>query len=214
MRTKASWILGSLAALGWFGQVAQAGGNWSVGVSVGGPGYYHRPCYGPGFGYGYGFYSYPVYRPYPVVVAPAPVYVAPAPVVVQQAPVVQPSYSAPPPAYEAPTPRPLPTSVTQVSATRQIDADRYLQQLASPDESVRVDSVMQLGRMRSERSIDPLAATLSGDRSPAVRDAAAKALGLIGSTKALPALQQASQVDSSNDVRRSAQYAIDVIQTR
>jgi len=59
-----------------------------------------------------------------------------------------------------------------------------------------------------------LAATLAGDQSPAVRDAAARALGLIGSTKGLPALQRAAQVDNDRDVRRSAQFAVEVIQSK
>jgi HEAT repeat protein len=59
-----------------------------------------------------------------------------------------------------------------------------------------------------------LAATLAGDRSPVVRESAARALGLIGSAQALPALQRAAQADSDRDVRRSAQFAVEVIQTR
>ena len=53
--------------------------------------------------------------------------------------------------------------------------------MASADQRTRSDSVAKLGKLRSTRAIDPLAATLSGDRSPAVREAAARALGLIGS---------------------------------
>jgi HEAT repeat protein len=60
--------------------------------------------------------------------------------------------------------------------------------------------------------VDPLAATLAGDRSPAVRDAAARALGLIASPQALPALERAAQADADRDVRRSAQFAVEVIQ--
>jgi HEAT repeat protein len=46
-----------------------------------------------------------------------------------------------------------------------------------------------------------------------VREAAARALGLIGSSAALPALQQAASTDSDHDVRHSARFAIDVIQS-
>ena len=42
----------------------------------------------------------------------------------------------------------------------------------------------------------------------------ARALGLIGSSKALPALQRAAQADSDRDVRHSAQFAAEVVQTR
>ena len=60
---------------------------------------------------------------------------------------------------------------------------------------------MELGRTKSERALDPLAATLAGDRSPVVRDAAARALGLIASPKALPALTHAAQADTDRDER-------------
>jgi HEAT repeat protein len=73
---------------------------------------------------------------------------------------------------------------------------------------------VQLGKLHDPRAIDPLAATLSGDRSPVVRESAARALGLIGSPGALPALQHAAQTDSDHDVRRSAQFAAEVIQNR
>lgn len=59
-----------------------------------------------------------------------------------------------------------------------------------------------------------LAATLAGDASPAVREEAAEALRLLGSPAALPALQRAAQLDSSHDVRRTAQFAIDIILSR
>jgi HEAT repeat protein len=67
--------------------------------------------------------------------------------------------------------------------------------------------------MKSERAIDPLAATLAGDRSAAVREAAARALGLIGSAKALPALRAAALNDNDRDVRHSAEFAVEVVQT-
>ena len=38
-------------------------------------------------------------------------------------------------------------------------------------------------------------------------------IGLIGSPRALTALTYAAQADSDRDVRRSAQFAVDVIQT-
>jgi HEAT repeat protein len=86
--------------------------------------------------------------------------------------------------------------------------------LADADERVRSDSVMQLGRLKATQAVDPLAATLAGDRSATVREAAARALGLIGSPSAMPALQRAAQSDNDRDVRRSAQFAVEVIQTR
>jgi HEAT repeat protein len=73
---------------------------------------------------------------------------------------------------------------------------------------------MSLGRLKAERAVDPLAATLAGDRSPAVRDAAARALGLVGSPRGLTALKYAAQADSDRDVRHSAQFAVEIIQSR
>lgn len=173
------------------------GGGWSVGIGIGAPLYY-RP---------WPLYDYYYYRPYPVYVAPPPpIIVQPAPVI-QQAPVVQPA-----PAYQAPAPTPL-TSRSQ-STVEPAGIDHHLQMLTNPDDHVRADSVMQLGRLKAQRAIDPLAATLTGDRSPAVREAAARALGLIGASQALPALQHAAQSDSDHDVRRSAQFAVEVIQSR
>jgi HEAT repeat protein len=99
------------------------------------------------------------------------------------------------------------------TASSPVDEDRYLRQLADPDERVRTDSVMQLGRMRSTRAVEPLTATLAGDRSPAVREASARALGLIGSQRALTALKRAVVADNDRDVRQSCQFSIDVIQT-
>jgi hypothetical protein len=185
------------AVLGVFlvGSAAQAG--WGVGIRIGVP-VYAPPCY--------------YYRPYPVYYVPPPVVVQPVP-----APVLVPAPVAAQPVYPAPAVQPAsqaqtaaaPPQVVAVSAT---DVNRHLQLLADPDERVRADSVMQLGRAKVTQAVDPLAATLAGDRSPAVREAAARALGLIGSPKALTALQNAALADSDRDVRHSAQFAMDVIQ--
>lgn len=178
------------------------GSGWSIGIGVGAP--YYRPYYP--------YYPYPYYyRPY------YPVVVAPPPVIVQQPPIIQ-QVPAPasPPVYQAPAPTPLPapTATRAVSASEPAGVDQCLQMLSNNSESVRADNVMQLGRMKATRAIDPLAATLSGDQSPVVREAAARALGLIGSPAALTALQHAAQADSDHDVRRSAQFAVEVIQSR
>ncbi|HEV3256221.1 MAG TPA: HEAT repeat domain-containing protein [Gemmataceae bacterium] len=188
--------VGTLALLGLSGHQAQAGhGHWGVGINIGGP-----VCYHP-WGWDYGYY----YRPYPV-------YVAPPPVIIQSAPVLQPVPVAQP-VYQAPPPRPVVAQAPPAADGSEADVERHLQLLADPDERVRADSVMQLGRMRAQRAVDPLAATLAGDRSPTVRDAAARALGLIGSPQAIPALQRAAQADNDRDVRHSAQFAIDVVQS-
>jgi HEAT repeat protein len=92
--------------------------------------------------------------------------------------------------------------------------EQNLQRLRDRDERVRADAAVQLGRLRAERAVDPLAATLAGDSSPVVREAAARGLGLIGSVKGLAALRRAAQVDGDRDVRHSAMFAVDVIQAR
>ncbi len=209
-------LLGILVLAGPTGTAAQAGhGVFALGVNIGvpAPGYYYRPYY-----YGY---PYPVYTPYPVY---SPVVVQPAPVV-QPVPAYTPSYSAPSP-EPAPLPSPASTSTTPVPRLTPVaqtpavvvsqsgDVNRHLQQLANADERVRADSAVQLGRLHAMQAVDPLAATLAGDRSPAVREAAARALGLLGSAQALPALQRAAQVDADRDVRRSAQFSMEVIQSR
>lgn len=169
--------------------------GWGVGIHVGAPFYFH-PWY-PSCTY--------YYQPYPV-------YVAPAPVVVQAAPVVQPV-----PAFQT-APPPSAPAVRQAYAAQVVDAQaeisRNLSLLSDPSENTRAESVLQLGRLRAEQAVDPLAATLAGDRSPLVREAAARALGLIGSPRALPALQRAAQADADRDVRHSSQFALDVIQAR
>ncbi|HXG11712.1 MAG TPA: HEAT repeat domain-containing protein [Gemmataceae bacterium] len=189
--------LAALALLGTAGP-ALAGGFWSFGVRIGVP-VYPGPCCG------YGFHCW---RPYAVYVQPAPVIIQPAPVV-QEVPVVQPVYRA-----AAPAPTVTPPPPAAVPNERQSDIQQNLQRLSDPDERVRAEAALQLGRLRAQRAVDPLAATLAGDASPAVREAAARGLGLIGSPRALPALRRAAQADSDRDVRHSAMFAIDVIQAR
>jgi HEAT repeat protein len=73
---------------------------------------------------------------------------------------------------------------------------------------------VQLGRLRATQAVEPITRLLSSDRSPVVREAAARGLGLIGSPASLPALQQAAQADQDREVRASARFAVDVIQSR
>jgi hypothetical protein len=191
MRTIRLCALGVVAWLALAGSQAQAWGRWAIGVNIGVP-----VCYRPWP------YDYYYYRPYPVVVAPAPVVVAPAPVAVQPVP-------PPTPVVRAASPEPAP--LTSVNYKNSPEIDRHLQLLADPSEKVRMDAVMELGKLKAEGAVDPLAATLAGDHSPAVRDAAARALGLIGSPKGLTALKYAAQADNDKEVRHSAQFAVEVI---
>jgi hypothetical protein len=214
MKTITGFLLGVVALLGITAGPAHAGGHWGVGINIGFPVFYrpYYPCYG------YGWY----YPPYPYY------YYAPAPVVVQPAPAVQVAPVAPAPAAQAPAPNPAPspapipaprpasgsTSYIQPVSSQQSEISRNLQQLASGTDQVRSDSALQLGRMRAKEAIDPLAATLAGDRSPMVREASARALALIGSSKSLPALQHAALSDADASVRHSAEFSIDVIRAR
>jgi hypothetical protein len=212
MRAKLALVIGSLAMLGLAETSAHAG--WGVGVRIGIP-----ICVPPCWGWG------PYYAPYPVYVQPAPVYVQPAPVFVQSAPVVYQAAPAnvqqtAPPTQPAPTVRAVaPTSAitpaaaqASVADDRQTEITHTLEHLRNPDEQARTDAVSRLGRLKAIRAVDPLAATLAGDSSPRVREAAAKALGMIGSAKALPALQRAAQNDADHDVRHSAQFSIELVQ--
>jgi hypothetical protein len=180
-----------------------------VGINLGPP-----CCYRPWGYYGPWPYYYPSY----------PVYIAPPPVVVQPAPVVAPVAAAPssPPVYQAgsaPAPQGQPTQPTQQAQVTLTSSSKgvinaYLADLAHPEEHKRCEACLQLGKMRVEGVIDPLGATLAGDKSPVVREAAARALGLIGSPKGLAALKYAAQVDSDRDVRRTAQFAVEIIQSQ
>ncbi len=209
MRKTRFLALASFALLGAGVMAGPASAHgWGVGIHIGLP-LYFGGCYAP--------YPYPYYYYRPVYVAPPPVYVAPAPVVVQQVPppppaAYPPSTSSAPPATSPSSglpPAPIPATLTSY----QSDVNRNLQLLGSPDEQTRLATVAQLGRSKSSEAIDPLAATLAGDRSPSVREAAARALGLIGSPRALPALKQAALSDTDRDVRHSAGYAAEVVES-
>ena len=109
--------------------------------------------------------------------------------------------------YELPPPR-------RLEEAQLMSYQSQIGQLTNPDERVRLDAVSQLGKTKSPKAVDPLAATLAGDPSANVRDAAAKALGIIGSPNAMPALRRAAQQDGSDHVRRTAKFSIEIIQSR
>jgi HEAT repeat protein len=97
------------------------------------------------------------------------------------------------------------------AAARQDEVDSALQQLAQGDDRGRADAAIRLGRWHADRAVEPLTRTLEQDRSPAVRDAAARALGLIAAPSALNALQRAAGADDDRDVRHSASFAAEII---
>ena len=183
---------------------AHAGVRVGLGINLGGPLYY--PNY-----WGYPYYYY---RPYPVYAAPPAVVVQPAPVIYQAAPVVHPAYSSP--ADAPPTLVPPPASdpgPAQPTAWAPDGAETQMQRLSNPDDAARADAAVRLGRMKATRAVASLAQVLASDRSAAVREAAARGLGLIGTTDALPALQCAAQADDDREVRHSAQFAAESIRS-
>jgi hypothetical protein len=169
-----------------------------VGVSVGigfGPRYY-RPY--PGRYY---------YRPYPLFVAPPPVVlVHPAPVVAVPA-YTEAAYPAPAaPAAPQTAPQMLPAPTPSPSGN---SAD--LESLNDPSPQARADAIIRLGRNKDHRAVQPIIRALREDTHPQVREAAARALGLIGAPAALGALQNAAGADKDRDVRRTASFAAEVI---
>ncbi|HBI46810.1 MAG TPA: hypothetical protein DDY78_28745 [Planctomycetales bacterium] len=184
---------------------AQAHVGFGVGINLGVPFYGGYGGYG-GYGpYCYRPYPYYYYRPYPVYVAPPAVILQPAPIY-QSAPVVRPAYSSP---VES---APPPLAVQQTDA-RQDEVEQQLQSLNGPEDHVRAEAAVQLGRLKAARAVQALSQLLSGDRSATVREAAARALGLIEAPAALPALQRAAQADDDRDVRHSAQFAAEGIRS-
>jgi hypothetical protein len=211
---KRVWLFGAAFLLALAPQTAQARAWIGFGINIGVP------------------VCYPYYRPYPVYAYPGPVYVYPAPAY------APPVYVSPGPAvYQAPaqvvTPPPPPPPANAVTVPqsavgaaysepanmpraqdgRQNSVNRYLQQLSDPAEQTRADAAIELGRMRAAGAVDSLISVLTGDRSPAVRESAARALGLIASPRSLQALQTSAQADADRDVRHSAQFAAEVIRT-
>jgi HEAT repeat protein len=67
--------------------------------------------------------------------------------------------------------------------------------------------------LKATSAVDALADMLAKDTSPIARDGAARALGLIASPASLKALIFAAQADEDPEVRRSAQFAVEVIRS-
>jgi hypothetical protein len=196
----------ALGVFSYFAQTSQAHPpvRWSIGLNFGAPAYYHpRPWYG----YSYAPYYYPapavIYAPPPVVVRPAPYYVEATPPVTTS---------------PAPTVVAVPAVTTSTSSIVPIrnestQADTFLARLSDANEQTRRDAAMELGRMKAQSAIDPLTTLLAKDSSAAVRDAAARGLGLIAAPRSLNALIYAAQADADRDVRHSAQFAVEIIRS-
>jgi len=67
--------------------------------------------------------------------------------------------------------------------------------------------------LKAQSAVDALMDVLAKDPSPNARDGAARGLGLIASPRSLNALIFAAQADNDREVRRSAQFAVEVIRT-
>jgi hypothetical protein len=195
----------TLLALSPFAQNAQAWVGVRIGIGV--PLYY-----GPG-----PYYPYPYYYP-PYYAAPAPAVVyqtapAPAPVVVRSPESEALPAPLAPPTTSYSTPEPAPLKVVPVNHESPAQVNALLQRLSDPNETARRDAAMDLGRLKAQSAIDPLVTVLSKDSSSVARDGAARALGLIGSSRCLNALIYAAQADNDREVRHSAQFAVEVIRT-
>src|SRR5262249_14194793 len=100
------------------------------------------------------------------------------------------------------------------SEEEQSVTDERLSQLHASTEKARINAALELGRDRVKAAVPALTQVLKEDSSSHVRDAAARALGLIGSARALDALQMAALADDDREVRHSAQFAAEVIRSR
>jgi hypothetical protein len=180
---------------------------------------------GAGFRLGIGL-TFPIGGPY-YYPAPYPYYypaVYPAPVIVQAPTVYQPAYTAPaapapaPAPATLPAPTPLPAAapatqpLTRVSG-HEDEIDVCLRDLINGADAARAAAAVQLGRLHAVKAIGALAQALAEDRCSAVREAAARGLGLIASPSTLEVLQRAAQSDDDRDVRHSASFAADVIRS-
>jgi hypothetical protein len=192
-------------------------------ISVGGfyPGYW-------GLGYGPGYWGYDYYPPTYAMTAPPVIYQAP-PSNYAYPPTPIPKESLPPPSQKTPVSGnevkagagtseernagPLLTLTNAIPVSNQAEpqVDSLIGQLTLTDDATRIDAAIQLGRMKAGSAVAALSNVLTQDANPMVRDSAARALGLIGSPEGLSALIRAALGDDSREVRRSSQFAVDVI---
>jgi HEAT repeats len=111
------------------------------------------------------------------------------------------------PAWNAAVPVP-PAVVPQPPAA---GVDQALQLINSPRDRDRIDGALALGRARVEKGIEPLRKMLADDPNPRVREAAARALGLVATPECAKALEKAARADDDGEVRRTARLAAQVI---
>jgi len=197
--------------------LAQQAQAW-VGVRIG----IGLPIYvGPGPYY----YGSPYYYP-PNYVVPAPQVAyppSPSTVVAPSSPAPNEAIPTPPAKSETAAPisqmagaAPLPSVTNTIAVSNhqpspQVDA--LLQQLSQTNDAARRDAALQLGRMKASSAVNALANILTKDTSPIAREGSARALGLIASPASLNVLIYAAQADEDREVRRSAQFAVEVIRS-
>jgi hypothetical protein len=87
--------------------------------------------------------------------------------------------------------------------------------LIHSSERVRVQSIQRLREHAFRLEVEALVALVTNDPSPTVREAAAKSLGLVarGSSVALQALRRSAKEDKDPEVRRTALFAAEILQT-
>jgi hypothetical protein len=210
---------------GWHHGGWHHGGFYHGGVFIYAGGFY--PGYW-GFGYGPGYWGYDSYPPTCIVTAPQVVY-QPSPSASPYPPTPIPKEPIPPPNQKTPIPTPqvdaetgttgepnappllAVTNTVSISTQASSQPDSLVGQLTQADEATRSAPAIQLGRMKATSAVASLSNVLAKDTSATVRDSAARALGLIGSPSSLNALTRAAQADDDREVRRSSQFAVDLI---
>ena len=222
-----------LALLIWLSNTAVARTNVSIGIGVGGPGYYpgYYPgwygYYGPGWygrhhragviidgywgwpGYYSGYYSYPYYS-YPYYPSSDYYVASPPPVVaVPQAP-------PPVPVMEQPA---VVQPVQQGGYTESLygpigaKKNELLKVLMSGDKEHRIKAIHELAGYSFDDKVRlALEKVLLSDTDPELRVAAANAFGEVRNPKPIPALETARVQDSIMDVRKAADLSIKKLQ--
>jgi predicted RNA-binding protein with PIN domain len=86
--------------------------------------------------------------------------------------------------------------------------------LTARDAGLRAAAALALGALRNRAPVNDLIQLLRQDGNSMVREAAARALGLIGSAQAAPALEAAAGEDTKNKVRKAARTSLEAIRAR
>jgi hypothetical protein len=93
-------------------------------------------------------------------------------------------------------------------------AHLMLQLLTHPDARVRSHAAIRFGQNGDDYAVDALRASVAHDPNPAVREAAARSLALLGDIAEMLTLKRVAEADTDEDVRRIAEFALDTIASR